>query len=122
MVSNGNTIEGEHTHADQASIPAWLSAPFVVCRRRLHDEVRFIHLVLRGLDRLIALPELLEVLLPLHNSAEEANPDDVEMVNRAKTDAKWVEKEASTGFPILHSHSVVSVWGILEVLVEDYAV
>lgn len=37
----------------------------------------------------------------------------------AEKDAQWVEREIDSGFPILHSHSVVAIWGALEVLVED---
>jgi len=114
-------MEPEHEHTDPAAIPKWVAPPFLVCESRLEAEARFVHLAIRGLDQLATLPKLLEILYAGPDHHEEGL-DQAKRLGRAKADAELVKKEASTDFPLLHSHSIVAVWGILEVLAEDFAV
>ena len=43
-------------------------------------------------------------------------------IEDARRDAAWVRQESDSGFPLLHAHSVVSVWSAIEVLAEDFAI
>jgi hypothetical protein len=113
-----------HTTEDPAVIfPDWVQPPFRQCKGRLKDETRFMHLAWSGLEKIRHLPELMKILSKsvLTDDAKSHGPTE-EDVKRADSDAEWVDAEAKQGFPLLHSHSAVSLWSILETFVEDLAV
>lgn len=108
-------------HDEKPKVPEWVRPPLAHCLKRLDDEVRFLHLSMRGLDQLTRLPKLLEVLhgVDAEVKLEAGDKISVDAIERAQDDARWVEREISGGVPLLHSHSLVALWGSLEVLCED---
>ncbi len=55
-------------------------------------------------------------------SLAETNPPQQERLERAKEIADLATNEANHDFPILHGHSVVAAWGVLDALVDDLLV
>ncbi|MGY1776909.1 hypothetical protein ACI8AV_13715 [Geodermatophilus sp. SYSU D00804] len=45
--------------------------------------------------------------------------DDAARLERAERSAQLAESEIERGFPLLHNHSLMGLWGALEVMVED---
>jgi hypothetical protein len=100
---------------------------------RLQDETRFLHLTMRGLEHLSNVPRLVERLNQLNAemtreracSTVSAREDRIGVPKEPPEDreeAQWLEREIQGGFPLLHAHSVVGIWGALEVYCEDLAV
>jgi hypothetical protein len=112
-----------HPEVDPTAVPEWIWPPFLVCEQRLQEEGRYLHLAMRGLAQLQALPKIIEVLYKVDAEMEsEAGGTTSSRLEVAKRDADWVAKEAHSGFPILHAHAVVGIWSALEVLCEDFAI
>jgi hypothetical protein len=107
---------GRHNHPKSllTAAPAWLSRPFIVCRRRLSDEDRYLNIVMAGFFQLQQLPELVDSI--------DDDELDEETRKSVQDDADWIKKEEKEGFPVLHAHAVVGIWGSIEVLSEDFAV
>ena len=108
---------------DPNLVPRWIWPPFRICRQRLEDEIRFLHLAMRGLQVIRALPNYLEVVERENREmrAESGESRPHSRLEAAKQDAEWVTSETQTGFPLLHSHFVIGIWSALEVLCEDFA-
>jgi hypothetical protein len=97
-------------------VPQWVLDPFYACHRRLADESGYLHMAMRGMQRLRHLPGLLA-------TSEDAKSEELSAALRTAThDADWASKEAEDGFPLLHAHAVVGVWSAMEVLCEDFAI
>jgi hypothetical protein len=115
----------DHPESDPLSIPSWLLPPYHRCVKRLKDESRSLHLSIYGLEQVARLPEVIEILIKYDEwgkKIEQDSDDALSRLEEAKQHAEWIAREAATGFPILHSHSIVGIWGILEVFCEDFAV
>ena len=108
-----------HNHTDLTAVPEWVIHPFRVCLLKLQNEAMFLHLSLRGFRGLSVLPTLLEIVGPSKHAELE---DRQSWLQSAKMDADWVKNEEEQGFPLLHAHSVVGLWGGLEVLANDVSV
>ncbi|MBS2026031.1 MAG: hypothetical protein JST92_26830 [Deltaproteobacteria bacterium] len=118
--------ESHQNHRSGAfeSVPTWARRPFAICKYRLDDEMKFLHLALRGLSLLTSMPELIQVLNSTNVAALDAEQAQREerRLSQAKLDATWVTQEAQRGNPILHAHSVVGIWSAIEVLSEDFSI
>jgi hypothetical protein len=119
----------KHNHVDDSELnfPDWVRPPFQQCFNRLADETKFLHLATKGLAQIAHVPKLIQWIQKtdeFFQNSEPATPDYDwrHRLLQANQDAEWVEREIVNNFPILHSHSVVAIWSILEVLVEDLAV
>ena len=107
------------THVDLTVLPEWAIQPFRVCLQKLQNEGRFLHLALCGFRGLSTLTTLVEIVGPSkHRNTE----DHQSWLQSAKVDAEWVKSEEERGFPLLHAHSVVALWGDLEVLANDVSI
>lgn len=93
-------------------------------RVALHNWLAFaeetesiVHLTHEGLNRVKREPEFLEIM---NRYAEEGHhvygPEELE---DARKKALWAECEANAGFPLVHAHALLGLWGGLERLVED---
>ena len=80
---------------------------------------------MRGVQMLTHVPHTLEVLQsvkdPLDSPEEEEQrrQEYSERLEHAKEDAEFANKELTTGFPLLHAHTLVGLWGALEAAVQD---
>jgi hypothetical protein len=111
----------KHSHDTTFALPEWAYAPLQNAHKRLLDEVRFLHLSVEGLHQLARRPQAIEVLRDTDVRPRDQQEDYPLLLARAKEMAAWVNDEASRDFPLLHAHSVVGIWGILETLSEDVA-
>jgi hypothetical protein len=86
---------------------------------------RVLHLCMRGLSGVTARPAMMETL----RSVEDIITDDRKSakitrgdIAVAKREAAWAKREREFGFPVLHAHATVALWGAVEVLVEDVCI
>ena len=86
--------------------------------------MRFLHLTLRGLSHLRKLPELVEIFQSIDDEVvqERLSGGLASRLGIPKPDSEWLKKEAETGFPHLHAHTLVGLWSTLETLCEDSVV
>jgi hypothetical protein len=60
--------------------------------------------------------------IEVSNGKCEDEGDFCKKLEMAEFNAGWSKKQEQSGYPIMHTQSVVSLWGALEVLAEDVAV
>ncbi len=112
----------EHSECAQGPMPPeWALVPIRQGLSNLEDEARFLHLSRRGLATLGVMPAALHALAQ-SVSVDDTGCDFRRTVNQARAEAEWVREEVEGGFPLLHRHGTVALWGTLEALLEDLAV
>src|SRR5258706_1188649 len=101
-------------------IPRYAAAPVQGFLDSWRSDFRLLHLSMRGIHVLTAMPGIFEALIP------SSDPTEVEKLNsdlvEAKKEADFAENECKTGFPLLHAHALVGMWGALEAAIEDLLV
>ena len=101
-------------------VPDWATHPFHRFRDHQVELSRILHLSIRGISFLRAMPEALEaleILRPEDHPQAESLRDDIE---ESKKEAELAQREVDEGFPLLHSQAVVSLWTSLEDLVRTF--
>ncbi len=92
---------------------------------RFHDHVHEIDRVLRlcidGLMSVASSVPLVEALANLDKFEKDDFDSDASArhVDSARRRAEFAQHEIDRGFPILHAHALVAIWGGLEAFVED---
>lgn len=111
----------EHAdHINKAPLPEWVLPLFRASLKRITDESRFLHLTMQGLNQITNRVEIVEYFKETGLEMDKERDWDADLL-RARQDVKWVNEELQSGFPILHSHSIVALWSIVEVFCEDLA-
>jgi hypothetical protein len=77
---------------------------------------------LRGAEALVESMFHAEDVLVQTGYKEEVSGDREERLEEARKRADFAKQEIERGFPLLHGHSLVGVWGALEVYVRDLIV
>ncbi|WP_216911294.1 hypothetical protein [Nocardia noduli] len=72
------------------------------------DTEILVHLTHEGLSRIIDSPEMYRIL-----------EFDEMKISQAEQKASYAKNEVEAGFPTLHAHSLLGLWGALECFVED---
>jgi hypothetical protein len=105
-------------------MPKWATDPFHRFFDFVDEAHRVLMLSMRGIASLRAAGLGAEALLQLDlaKDARQRTPADEERLAEAKELASLAESEVDKGFPLLHAHAVVAVWGALEALVDDVLV
>jgi hypothetical protein len=114
-------------------LPDYASAPLRRFMTYFDESVRLLRLGMRGIGALRGMPTMLEILAPwnpafaaLKDPEHEVSDDESEKAKRALEKAKehagFAEKECSSGFPLLHAHTLVGLWGAIEASIEDMLV
>src|SRR5258706_11046873 len=97
-------------------IPRYAAAPVQGFLDSWRSDFRLLHLSMRGIHVLTAMPGIFEALIP------SSDPTEVEKLNsdlvEAKKEADFAENECKTGFPLLHAHALVGMWAALEAAIE----
>jgi hypothetical protein len=91
------------------------------------ESGRLLHLSMQGIGVLRGIPQIAESLAAIETAAtqdDDGLPADYPeatktRIERAKEHAAFAEQECSLGFPLLHSHTLVGVWGAFEAAIED---
>jgi hypothetical protein len=109
----------EHSKIDL--LPKWVLPLFRERLKRLSDENRFLHLTMQGLGQITHRVETIEFLKEEELETDKERDWEADL-ERARKDVKWVNEEIQSGFSILHSHSTISLWIIVDAFCEDLAV
>lgn len=102
----------------------WAKLPFERCIEYIHQVDRVLHLCMQGLSHVSTLPALAKALVELDKAdgAVPFSPEQQRHLDETNTRAQFAKAEIDDGFPILHSHTVIALWGALEALVSDLAI
>jgi hypothetical protein len=80
--------------------------------------MQVVHLSLQGISTIIGMPGLVEAM---ENLDEETLSDESEKrIEQAKEDAELAQREADSGFPLVHAQAVVTLWTYLESLIRSF--
>ena len=99
------------------------SAPLRRALEIIEEIDRVLHLSIKGIARLSKSASLIEAV-ENYERVMGTEVDPVESERRialARAEAEFAQRELDRGFPILHTHATVALWGILEATVEDVA-
>lgn len=93
-------------------VPQYATAPLRGFLDHRKEVSRLLHLAMYGIEFLIGIPDAMEVV----------QDNDKDLIEEAQARAELAKREVERGFPLLHAHTVVSLWGALEAAIEDTAV
>jgi hypothetical protein len=111
--------EDDSASPAQYPVPEWAAGAFRRFMLHLDELQALLHVAVRGMAQVQALPKLIEILYADENGTF---PDtEANRLKRAKHDAAFAEREAKNDFPLLHALVAVSVWGGLEELIRSLA-
>ena len=110
------TNDGENIRKTGA--PEWATQPFQDFLDFIKRLLEVVELSTTGISILRGMPRLVEVLA----SVKEVHDTPVAKgkLDRARRQAELAEREASTGFPLIHAQATVSLWGALEDLLRTF--
>lgn len=122
----------------QQNLDEWAYAPFKRCRDYIYEEGKLLSTCMTGMSVMTTLPDVHESIsrvslqiselfegLGVRGDEEEDTKDsepDHEEIELTKNMASFAKGELERGFPLLHAHVVVAIWGALETMVEDLMV
>ena len=92
------------------------------CHDYWHESSRLLHLSMQGILGLRRRPAILKMISDIDHTLGRTPDDNSAELEEATTVAGWAEKERDNGFPLLHAHTVVGLWGALEAAIEDMLV
>ncbi len=107
------------------AIPRYVANPLMAFVDYMDQNQRLLHLSIRGISGLRAMPNAIQVLKetdPAVYAEEEATRKEGEYkrkLDRANAEAEFARKELDDDFPLLHAHALVGAWGALEAAIED---
>lgn len=113
------------TDLTMKEIPRYVANPLLAFVDYMDQNQRLLHLSMRGISGLRAIPNTIKVLKetdPEAYTGEEATRKEAEykrQLDRANAEAEFARKEMDDDFPLLHAHALVGVWGALEATIED---
>ena len=104
-------------------IPRYVARPLQGFLDYQKETMRLLHMSMGGIRMITSVPHSLEVLGEDRYSAnppgEPAKEEFLRELEQAKEQARFAENECHGGFPLLHSHALVGVWGAFESAIED---
>jgi len=84
------------------------------------DTIGLMQLTYIGIQQVHRLPQLVDILSPPDERLNETETDAANRERRSEN-ADLANKEIASGFPLLHAHSLMGLWGALEAMVDDLA-
>lgn len=91
--------------------------------RYLDEAFELMELSTRGTHLLASQPALTEVLIKYHEGVSgEPDPTREEKLEESARLSALAAREIENGFPLLHAHALVGVWGALEAWIDDACV
>lgn len=99
--------------------PAWAARPFRQFLAYAGESRRIMHMSETGIRMLRAVPKAVDALAVLLTKEESESQEHIDEVERAAEIASFAEAECARGFPLLHAHHLVGLWGALEAAFED---
>jgi hypothetical protein len=99
----------------------WATQSFHETHRHIHELNEILHLSLTGVERLRAMPRVVEVLEKIRVRLGEDPEDDAAQSREAATRlAELAEREVDRGFPLLHAQATITLWSYTEDLVRTF--
>ncbi len=80
------------------------------------ESDRLLEISIRGITVLTRMPKLAKELAGWTSKTDE---EDKAAIEEAERVAEFANKEIESGFPLLHAHTLVGLWGALEAAVSD---
>jgi hypothetical protein len=114
-----------------ACLPAWQYAPFDRFFEYAEQVDRLLHLTVHGIRILSTHDTLVDRVQDYDNvrhryesdpSGKAKSPKQVAELEAARAEAAFARAEVENDFPKLRAHSLLDLWGALEVLIEDLLV
>jgi hypothetical protein len=108
--------------------PQWFEEPGSRFGDYARDELRLVHMSsaaiadLRHADALVRAMFHAEDVLARLGEHEPVAEDREQRLEEARKRAEFAQQETERGFPLLHAHSLVGIWGALEVFVREMIV
>lgn len=102
-------------------IPEYAAQPLRRFLDYCEESYRLLHLSMRGVSGLRGMPRLVAALKPFETDEDDAEPRRKSLED-AKQTAEFANKECESGFPLLHAHTLVGIWGAFEAAIEDMLV
>src|ERR1700722_7269843 len=102
----------------------WYTEPFDRFLNFIKEADRVLQLSVKGIYQISKQMPLLEALdnLARFRAERKLAPFEPRDFNSAKEEAEFARLEIERDFPLLHAHSLVSVWSAIEALFEDVLV
>src|SRR5882672_1704588 len=103
-----------------SEIPRYAAIPLQHFVDSWQRNGHLLHLSMRGIRVLTQMPNIFTALMS--GAGEEEHARLSSNLEEAKKEAELAEKECKEGFPLLHGHALVAMWGALETAIEDMLV
>src|SRR5580704_469507 len=104
--------------ASMPKVPKYATGPLHSFMDYWSECFKLLHSSMQGISVLRSMPNTLKVLKEV--DTDQDYPD--EQIEDAKKNAEFAEKECASGFPLLHAHTLVGLWGAFESAIEDMCV
>jgi hypothetical protein len=101
-------------------IPRYAAVPLQRFLESWERDIQLLHLSTQGIRVLTSMPQLVEALM-LDAELEKQLTLKPKLA-AATENAQLAENEQKAGFPLLHAHVLVGIWGSLEAAIEDMLV
>ena len=111
--------------AARPNAEAWeqLTKPFSTFLDHAEEAGRALEASTRGISVLVGMPRVMEALQAVKEPPDAGEKDDApERLRHARELADFAKGQVDKGFPLLYGQALVSLWGELEALVEDFLV
>ena len=99
--------------------PTWAMQPWEEFIQQVERLEQLLHLSIRGISMLQAVPKIVEVLAKVK---EDFSEDAQQRVADAQKEAELARREVSEGFPLLHAQATIALWSALEATVRLFTV
>ena len=96
-----------------STVPRWPADLFDPFLDDLNTLDRVLHMSMSGIAMFRARPQAIRALGEYHGKL------DAEELARAEKEGEFAQKEIDNGFPLLHQQATVSLWAMIESLIQD---
>jgi hypothetical protein len=103
-----------------ARVPEYALQPMKDLLRYVQECERLLDISIRGISVLRAMPQAINAIAKAEG--DHCSEEHQRSLKHSQELATFAQNEVDSGFPLLHSHTLVGVWGALEAAVEDMLV
>lgn len=102
----------------------WYTEPFDRFIKYFSEVEKVLNISIDGINVLQREPDLLKAVIELQCSEEyrQISEDEQIKIKKVEQEAEYAKQMNESGYPLLYAHSLVSLWGALETLIEDLTV
>jgi hypothetical protein len=107
------------------NIPRYAANPLLGFLSYWRQSSQLLHVSMHGISIIRTMPRIVQILHdvdPPDTTADILEGKHETLLEKAKAEAALAEKECEDGFPLLHAHTLVGMWGAFEASIEDMLV